>query len=171
MLMDWPEIQWAWLEQRKTMVLATSVPVPGRPMGMFDSRRSQSSRPVGVLSRLLSRRDVSITPGQTQLIARIFGPEYNGTWGHFAPVKVNDVLTLDFDDSDDPRSNHYAFLASDEEFDAVLQRVKDEGMSFGSGPGSRTDGESNHAGRGRGFYFERENGYVWDVVAYTCVAD
>ena len=59
---------------------------------------------------------------------------------HFAPVKVNDVLTLDFDDSDDQRSNHYAFLASDEEFDAVLQRVKNEGMAFGSGPGSRTDG-------------------------------
>ena len=60
-------------------MLATSVPVPGRPMGMFDSRRSQSSRPVGVLSRLLSHRDVSMTPGQTVLTARIFGPEYNGT--------------------------------------------------------------------------------------------
>ena len=58
-----------------------------------------------------------------------FGLEYNGTWGHFAPVKVNDTLTLDFDDSDDPRSNHYAFLASDDEFDTVLQRVKDEGIA------------------------------------------
>ena len=26
----------------------------------------------------------------------------HGTWGHFAPVKVNDILTLDFDNSDDP---------------------------------------------------------------------
>ena len=51
-----------------------------------------------------------------KFIARMFGLEYKGTWGHFAPVKVNDTLTLDFDDSDDPRSNHYAFLASDEEF-------------------------------------------------------
>ena len=109
------------------MVPATSFPVPGRPMGMLVSRRSQSSRPVGVLSRLLSQRDVSMTPRQTVLTARIFGLEYNGTWGHFAPVKVNDVLTLDFDDSDDPRANHYAFLASDDEFDAVLQRIEDEG--------------------------------------------
>ena len=31
-----------------------------------------------------------------KFIARIFGLEYNGTWGHFAPVKVNDMLTLDF---------------------------------------------------------------------------
>ena len=49
------------------MVLATSVPVPGRPMGMLVFRRSQSSWPVGVLSRLLSQRDVSMTPGQTVL--------------------------------------------------------------------------------------------------------
>ena len=95
--------------------------------------------------------DYTIVPAydkvkSAKLMARLFGLEYKGTWGHFAPVKVNDVLTLDFDDSDDPRSNHYAFLASGEEFDAALQRVNDEGMSFGSGSGSRTDGESNHAG-------------------------
>ena len=69
-----------------------------------------------------------------KFIARMFGLQYEGAWGHFAPVKINDIFTLDFDDSDDPRSNHYAFLASDEEFDAVLQRVNDEGIPFGSGP-------------------------------------
>ena len=63
-----------------------------------------------------------------EFIARMFGLKYEGPWGHFAPVKVNDILTLDFDDSDDPRSNHYAFLASDEEFDAILQRIKSEGV-------------------------------------------
>ena len=45
-----------------------------------------------------------------EFIARIFGLRYEGPWSHFAPVKVNDTLTLDFDDSDHPRSNHYAFL-------------------------------------------------------------
>ena len=87
-----------------------------------------------------------------EFIARIFGLKYEGPWGHFAPVKVNDILTLDFDDSDNPRSNHYAFLASDEEFDAILGRIKDEGVVFGSGPRSRTDGEINHLHQGRGFY-------------------
>ena len=67
-----------------------------------------------------------------EFIARMFGLKYEGPWGHFAPVKVNDILTLDFDDSDNPRSNHYAFLASD------------EGVVFGSGLRSRTDGEINH---------------------------
>ena len=57
-----------------------------------------------------------------------------------SPIPRTITQMLDFDDSDDPRSTHYAFLTSDEEFDAVLQRVKNEGMAFGSGPGSRTDG-------------------------------
>ena len=83
-----------------------------------------------------------------EFIARMFGLKYEGPWGHFAPVKVNDILTLDLDDSENPRSNHYAFLASDEEFDAILQRTKDEGVAFGSGPRSRTDGEINHLHQG-----------------------
>ena len=84
-----------------------------------------------------------------EFIARMFGLKYEDPWGHFAPVKVNDILTLDFDDSDNPRSNHYAFLASDEEFDAVLQRIKDEGVAFGSGPRSRT-GRSTTCTKGAG---------------------
>ena len=106
-----------------------------------------------------------------KFIARIFGVDFKGTWGHFAPVKVNDTFTLDFDDSDNPQSNHYAFLASDEEFDAVLQRVKDEGIAFGSGPRSRADGKINHRHRGRGFYFDCENGHVWEVITHTYVTD
>ena len=78
-----------------------------------------------------------------EFIARLFGLKYEGSWGHFAPVKVNDILTLDFDDSDNPRSNHYAFLAS--------------------------DGEINHLHQGRGFYFECENGHVWEVITHTYV--
>ena len=32
-----------------------------------------------------------------RFIARILGREYKGPWGHFAPLKINDTLTLDFD--------------------------------------------------------------------------
>jgi hypothetical protein len=44
-----------------------------------------------------------------RFFARIFGLEYEGGGSHFAPVRVNDRLTLDFSDSDDERSLHYAF--------------------------------------------------------------
>ena len=106
-----------------------------------------------------------------KFIARMFGLTYQGSWGHFAPVKINDTLTLDFDDAEEIRSNHYAFLASDEEFEAVLQRVKDERIPFGSGPGSRTDGKINHRHQGRGFYFDCENGHVWEVITHTYITE
>ena len=106
-----------------------------------------------------------------EFIARIFGLQYEGAYGHFAPVRINEQLTLDFDDADDPRHNHYAFLATDEEFDSILGRIRDEGVTFGSGPRSRTDGEINHKHHGRGFYFECENGHVWEVITHTYVTD
>ena len=63
-------------------------------------------------------------------IARILGLEYQGPWGHFAPLKINDTLTLDFDTREQFEGHHYAFLASDGEFDAILKRVQEEGVSY-----------------------------------------
>ena len=103
-----------------------------------------------------------------EFIARMFGLKYEGPWGHFAPVKVNDILTLDFDDSDNPRSNHYAFLASDDEFDAILQRIKDESVAFGSGPRSRTDGEVNTCTRGAGSTSSARTGIVGGYYLHVC---
>ena len=65
-------------------------------------------------------------------------------------------------------ANHYAFLASDEEFDSILQRIKAEGVVFGSGPRSRTDGEINHLHQGRGFYFECQDGICGSYYAHVC---
>ena len=80
-------------------------------------------------------------------------------------------MTLDFDDSDNPRSNHYAFLAPGHEFDAILRRIKDEGVAFGSWPRSRTDAEINHLHQGRGFYSECESSHVWEVITHTYITD
>ena len=105
-----------------------------------------------------------------RFFARIFGLEYEGPWGPFAPVKVNETLSMDFDDRRQPiQPHHYAFIASDEEFDAVLERVKGEGLPFGSGPRSLEDGEINHHYGGRGFYFRDPNGHVLEVITHTYV--
>ena len=66
-----------------------------------------------------------------RFIAHIMGLEYDGLWGHFAPVKVNDTLGLDFDNRENFQANHYAFIVTDEDFDAILGRVKDaDGLYF-----------------------------------------
>ncbi len=99
-----------------------------------------------------------------QFFARIFGLAYNGPHSHFAPVQVNDALTLDFDERGDFESHHYAFRISDAEFDAIFERVNAEGIAYGSGPRSRTDMEINHRRGGRGVYFEDPNGHVLEIL-------
>jgi catechol 2,3-dioxygenase-like lactoylglutathione lyase family enzyme len=99
-----------------------------------------------------------------RFFARVFGLEYNGPHSHFAPVHVNDELTLDFDERGDFKSHHYAFMVSEAEFDAIFGRVKAEGITYGSGPRSRTDGDINHRRGGRGVYFDDPNGHVLEIL-------
>ncbi len=106
-----------------------------------------------------------------RFIARILGLEYLGPWGHFAPLKINDTLTLDFDTNEQFEGHHYAFLASDGEFDAILKRVQEEGVSYGSGPCSQDDGKINHLHQGRGFYFRDANGHSWEIITHTYITD
>jgi len=62
-----------------------------------------------------------------RFFAEMFGLTYAGAKGHFAPVYVNDSLTFDFDNRESFEKHHYAFYISDEEFDAILGRVKAAG--------------------------------------------
>ena len=102
-----------------------------------------------------------------KFFARIYGLEYGGPIGHFAPVRVNDTLTLDFDDRDQFESHHYAFHVSDDEFDSIFDRVKVEGIPYGSGPFSLDDMQFNHRSGGRGVYFRDPNGHVLELLTRT----
>ena len=56
-----------------------------------------------------------------RFFAVIFGLRVEGSGGHFAPVRVNDTLTLDFADAKGTiAGQHYAFHVSDPEFDAFI---------------------------------------------------
>ncbi len=96
--------------------------------------------------------------------ARIFGLRYDGAKGHFAPVKINDSLTLLFDKADAFGAGHYAFHVSDDEFDEIFGRVRDEGVAYGSAPGRFTDGQLNDWNGGRGVYFKSPDGHVLELM-------
>jgi catechol 2,3-dioxygenase-like lactoylglutathione lyase family enzyme len=102
--------------------------------------------------------------GSARFFARIFGLEYKGPVSHFAPVKINDTLTIDFDDWDSFERHHYAFKVSEAEFDGIFDRVRGEGLVYGSGPRSAEDMEINHRRGGRGFYFRDPNGHLLEVL-------
>jgi catechol 2,3-dioxygenase-like lactoylglutathione lyase family enzyme len=100
-----------------------------------------------------------------RFFADLFALAFEGTDGHFAPVKINDTLTLLFDDDVEAfESHHYAFHVSDAEFDAVLKRVKAAGLPFGSAPWSLADGKLNDWNGGRGFYFQDPDGHVLELM-------
>ncbi|GAA3530481.1 VOC family protein [Nonomuraea rosea] len=84
--------------------------------------------------------------------------------GPFAPVRVNDDLTLDFDDRHLAQPGHYAFLVDDATFDAVLDRLRrGTSIDYGSGPMNGWDREINHLGGGRGVYVRDPNGHSYEL--------
>ena len=99
-----------------------------------------------------------------RFFARIFGLTYAGPAGHFAPVQVNEALTLDFDDRDEFEPHHYAFYVGDDDFDAIFDRIKGEGITYGSGPRSAEDMEINTRRGGRGCYFQDPDGHLLELM-------
>jgi len=111
----------------------------------------------------------TIVPARDQKVAakffaRLFGLKV-GKDDYFAKVKVNDGLTLLFSDEEaEFESHHYAFHVTDAEFDAILARVKAEGLAFGSGPGNPDNRKLNRWNGGRGFYFKVPDGHLLELM-------
>ena len=103
--------------------------------------------------------------------ARVFGFEFVKEWGHFAVVKVNPTLSLDFQVTKSFSKSHYAFKVNDQQFDEILQRIRNEGVSYGSGPYSVEDGKINHNFGGRGVYFRDPNGHILEIITKDYVLD
>ena len=98
-----------------------------------------------------------------RFFADIFGLKYERASGHFAPVRVNETLTLDFDNDDDFDKHHYAFHVSDPEFDAIFGRVQGAGIPYGSDPWN-VEKELNSWNGGRGVYFRDPNGHLLELL-------
>ena len=117
--------------------------------------------------------DHTIVPARDKVasarfLARILGVQvHEGAAGHFTPVRVNDRLTLDYCQNSQPTSHHYAFKVSEAEFDEVLGRLKADGVAFGGGPFSRTDGRIYDLDGGRRVYFDDPNGHVLEVLTVS----
>lgn len=99
-----------------------------------------------------------------RFFADLFGLRFDGGTGHFAPVRVNDQLTMLFDQEASFDSHHYAFQVDDAAFDAILRRVREAGLAYGSAPWSLDDGKLNDWNGGRGLYFKDPDGHVLELM-------
>lgn len=101
-----------------------------------------------------------------EFLASILGLRVGPPFGPFLPVETGNGVTLDFADSDPERitSQHYAFLVSEEEFDAIMGRIHQAGVTFYADPGHRRAGEINRNDGGRGAYFSDPSGHNLEII-------
>lgn len=106
-----------------------------------------------------------------EFYSRIFGFEDLGEVGPFLAVRVNEGFTLDFRDSDDFRSIHYAFAMEPDEFETAFVNIKDSGIAYGDSPFAQGNMQGpgmtmGAKGVGKAVYFKDPNGHVLEIKTY-----
>ena len=99
-----------------------------------------------------------------KFLAGILGLEAGPEWSRFVPVRTGNGVTLDFADATEFRRQHYAFLVSEEEFDAALARIKSASVAFYADFNRTGRGEINHLYGGRGLYFDDPDGHLLELI-------
>jgi catechol 2,3-dioxygenase-like lactoylglutathione lyase family enzyme len=95
----------------------------------------------------------------------ILGLPPHSTYGPFTVVELANGASLDFaDDHGEPVSRHYAFLVSDDEFDAILSRIKERGLDYWADPNKNRPGEINHNDGGKGVYWYDPDGNYLEII-------
>jgi hypothetical protein len=98
--------------------------------------------------------------------AELFGLGPPERFGHFWQISTANGVSLDFASSGDREitPQHYAFLISEAEFDAIYGRVTERGLDHWADPMQRQPGEINHRDGGRGVYFLSNDGHFLEII-------
>ncbi|MFF9049850.1 VOC family protein [Streptomyces erythrochromogenes] len=101
-----------------------------------------------------------------EFLANILGLEVGTEWGPFIPVDTANGVTLDFATipAGSITPQHYAFLISEEEFDAAFEKIRSAGVPYFADPLGRLPGEINHNDGGRGVYFTDPAGHGMEII-------
>ena len=84
---------------------------------------------------------------------------------HFLVVDLANGVSLDFFQKEGAVSpQHYAFLVSDEEFDAAAGRIRAQKLEFWADPSRAQPGMINHHFGGRGIYFADPDNHLLELI-------
>jgi catechol 2,3-dioxygenase-like lactoylglutathione lyase family enzyme len=98
-------------------------------------------------------------------LTELFGLPPAKPFGPFLAVELEHGASLDFADSaDDIRPQHYAFLVSEDDFDAIYDRILEGGLEHWADPRGARPGEINHNDGGRGVYFRDPGGHFFEII-------
>lgn len=104
-----------------------------------------------------------------RLLADLLGvPWDETTLGNFSPVYLNDGLTLDFQQTGDPYPvAHYCFRVSQQEFDAILARIRAAGIAYRGQVSGPMDMQINKDYGGDMIYWNEPDGHQWEMLTVS----
>lgn len=118
--------------------------------------------------------DHTIVPARNKVaaakqLAEILDVPWSETgMGPFSPVYVNDGLTLDFVQTDEPFPiYHFCFRVSEAEFDSIFGRIKAAGIAYRSTPHGPADMQINTQYGGRIVYWSEPEGHWWEILTVS----
>jgi catechol 2,3-dioxygenase-like lactoylglutathione lyase family enzyme len=98
-------------------------------------------------------------------LTEILGLPAPSLLGPFAVVRVSDDTSLDYITADgEIRSQHYAFLMDEIEFDEIFKRIRERGLTYWADPGRHERDQINTWDGGRGLYFDDPNGHLLEII-------
>jgi catechol 2,3-dioxygenase-like lactoylglutathione lyase family enzyme len=120
--------------------------------------------PVKLDHHIVHARDAETS---ARFLTEMLGLPAPRRFGPFFVVRTDDGASLDFIETDDEKylvPNHYAFLVSEAEFDAIFARIEARGLDYWADPAKKQRGEINHHFGGRGVYWEDPNGHFLEII-------
>lgn len=98
-------------------------------------------------------------------LTEILGLRAPVRFGPFWAVTLDNGVTLDYQDSDEAMPiEHYAFLVSEGEFDAIFERIRARGLEYWADPMHLRPNEINRNDGGRGLYWNDPNGHYLEII-------
>ncbi len=102
-----------------------------------------------------------------RFLADLLGVPWEPSQGDFAPVYVNETLTLDFADREQFESHHLCFRVGDDEFDAILGRIRAARITYRSRPHGGDDLQVNTRLGGKNVYWQDADGHLWEILTVS----
>ena len=99
-----------------------------------------------------------------QFLTDVMGLPPPSSFGPFTVVQVANGVSLDYSEGEVLQRQHYAFLGSEDEFDAIHQRIVERELPYWADPGRTRPQEINTNDGGRGLYWLDPDGPILEIL-------